>query len=43
MLAEPGGDDRAWQEGLIRRGFPMRPGSDFGLAGRLRITVGRAT
>jgi histidinol-phosphate aminotransferase len=40
ILAEPGGDDLAWQEGLIRRGFLVRPGSDFGLPGHLRITVG---
>ena len=40
VLAEPGGDDRAWQAGLIGRGFLVRPGSDFGLAGHLRITVG---
>jgi histidinol-phosphate/aromatic aminotransferase/cobyric acid decarboxylase-like protein len=41
VLAEPGGDDRALQEGLISRDFPMRPGSD--LVGHLRITIGRAT
>jgi histidinol-phosphate aminotransferase len=40
VLAEPGGDDRAWQEALLRRGFLVRPGSDFGLPGHLRITVG---
>lgn len=40
VLAEPGGDDAAWYEGLIRRGFLVRPGSEFGLPGHLRITVG---
>lgn len=29
-LGRPGDDDRAWQEGLIRRGLPIRPGWDFG-------------
>jgi len=40
VLASPGGDDLAWQAGLIRRGFLVRPGSDFGLPGHLRITIG---
>jgi histidinol-phosphate aminotransferase len=40
VLAEPGGDDVAWYEGLVRRRFLVRPGSEFGLAGHLRITVG---
>jgi histidinol-phosphate aminotransferase len=40
VLAGPGGDDLAWQARLIRHGFLVRPGSDFGLAGHLRITVG---
>jgi histidinol-phosphate aminotransferase len=40
VLAEPGGDDAAWFEGLVRRGFLVRPGSEFGLAGHLRITIG---
>jgi len=29
-----------WYEGLLRRGFLVRPGSEFGLDGQLRITVG---
>jgi histidinol-phosphate aminotransferase len=40
LLAEPGGDDAAWYEGLVRRGFLVRQGSEFGLAGHLRITIG---
>jgi histidinol-phosphate aminotransferase len=40
VLAEPGGDDLSWYEGLVRRGFLVRAGSEFGLAGHLRITVG---
>jgi len=33
-------DDMAMFEGMARRGFVIRPGSEFGLAGRVRITVG---
>ena len=40
VLANPGGDDLRWYEGLLRRGFLVRPGSEFGLEGHLRITVG---
>ncbi|MHB1508416.1 MAG: pyridoxal phosphate-dependent aminotransferase [Acidimicrobiales bacterium] len=40
ILAEPGGDDLSWYEGLVRRGFLVRPGSEFGLEGHLRITIG---
>lgn len=40
VLVEPGGDDASWYEGLVRRGFLVRPGSELGLPGRLRITVG---
>lgn len=40
LLADVGGDDRAWHEGLLREGFLVRPGSDFGLPGHLRITIG---
>ncbi len=40
ILAAPGGDDIALYEGLARRGFLVRPGHDFGLAGHLRITIG---
>ena len=37
---DPGGNDLEWYEGLLRRGFLVRPGSEFGLDGHLRITVG---
>jgi histidinol-phosphate aminotransferase len=40
VLAFPGGDDLAWYESLLRRRFLVRPGSEFGLAGHLRITIG---
>lgn len=40
VLAEPGGDDPDWYEGLLRRGFLVRRGSGFGLPGHLRITIG---
>lgn len=40
VLAEPGGDDLDWYAALIRHGYLVRPGSEFGLAGHLRITVG---
>ena len=40
VLANPGGDDHQWYEGLLRRGFLVRPGSEYGLGGHLRITVG---
>lgn len=40
VLANPGGDDGRWYEGLVRRGFLVRRGSEFGLEGHLRITVG---
>ncbi len=43
VLAAPGGDDLALYEALARRRFLVRPGSDFGLAGHLRITVGPAS
>lgn len=42
VLAEPGGDDLEWYEGLLRRGFLVRPGSEYGLNGHLRITIGPA-
>jgi len=42
VLANPGGNDRHWYEGLLRRGFLVRPGSEFGLEGHLRITGGPA-
>src|SRR2546423_1010795 len=40
LLVNVGGDDQKWYEGLVRRGFLVRPGSEFGLRGHLRITVG---
>ncbi len=40
ILAKPGGDDLSWYERLVRRGFLIRPGSEFGLEGHLRITIG---
>ena len=40
VLAQPGGDDLAWYEHLLRRGFLVRPGSEFKLPGHLRITIG---
>ncbi len=40
VLANPGGDDQLWYEGLLRRGFLVRPGSEYGLHGHLRITIG---
>lgn len=40
VLARPGGDDAAWYEALVRRGYLVRPGSEFDLPGHLRITVG---
>jgi histidinol-phosphate aminotransferase len=40
VLAAPGGNDVAWYEALIRRGFLVRPGHELGLPGHLRITIG---
>ncbi len=40
VLVNPGGDDHAWFEALLRRGFLVRQGSEYGLRGHLRITVG---
>ncbi len=40
VLADAGVDDLALFEGMVRRGFLIRPGSEFGLAGRVRITIG---
>jgi histidinol-phosphate aminotransferase len=40
LLVDAGGDDLEWYEGLLRRGFLVRPGSEYGLRGHLRITVG---
>ena len=40
ILANVGGDDGRWSEALVRRGYLVRPGSEYGLAGHLRITIG---
>jgi histidinol-phosphate aminotransferase len=40
LLADTGGNDLEWYEGLLRRGLLVRPGSEYGLRGHLRITVG---
>jgi histidinol-phosphate aminotransferase len=42
VLISLGADDRAVAEGLARRGLLIRPGSDFGLPGYARITIGPA-
>jgi histidinol-phosphate aminotransferase len=40
VLADVGVDDLALTEGLARRGFLVRAGSEFGLTGFVRITTG---
>jgi histidinol-phosphate aminotransferase len=40
LLAEVGGDDAALAGELVVRGFLVRPGSEFGLHGWIRVTVG---
>jgi histidinol-phosphate aminotransferase len=40
VLADVGVDDRALAERLLRRGLLIRPGSEFGRPGSVRITVG---
>jgi histidinol-phosphate aminotransferase len=40
LLVELGIDDLVVCEALLRRGLLVRPGSEFGLAGTVRITVG---
>ena len=40
VLVDVGVDDLALTEGLLRRGFLVRAGSEFGLAGCVRITTG---
>ena len=40
LLADLGVDDLALTEGLARRGFLVRAGSEFGLPGFVRITTG---
>jgi histidinol-phosphate aminotransferase len=42
VLARLDGDDAALAEGLATRGILIRPGTDFGLPGHVRITVGPA-
>lgn len=39
VLADTGVDDRALAERLLRRGLLVRPGSEFGRPGSVRITV----
>ena len=41
VLVDVGVDDVALTEGLARRGFLVRAGSEFGLSGYVRITTGR--
>jgi histidinol-phosphate aminotransferase len=40
ILVRVGVDDVALTDALVRRGLLLRPGSEFGLAGYVRITVG---
>jgi histidinol-phosphate aminotransferase len=40
LLVRHGGDDAALMDGLLRRGILVRPGSELGLPGWARITVG---
>jgi histidinol-phosphate aminotransferase len=40
LLVEHGADDDALADGLLRRGVLVRPGSELGLPGWARITVG---
>jgi histidinol-phosphate aminotransferase len=42
VLADAGVDDGALAERLLRRGLLIRPGSELGRPGSVRITVGRA-
>jgi histidinol-phosphate aminotransferase len=42
LLVEVGGDDAALAGELVVRGFLVRPGSEFGLDGYVRVTVGPA-
>ena len=39
-LLAVGGDDAALADELVVRGFLVRPGSEFGLDGWIRVTVG---
>ena len=40
LLVEHGADDAALADGLLRHGVLVRPGSELGLPGWARITVG---
>jgi histidinol-phosphate aminotransferase len=40
LLVDVGGDDAVLAGELVLRGFLVRPGSEFGLIGRVRVTVG---
>jgi histidinol-phosphate aminotransferase len=40
LLVYAGGDDLALADALLRRGFLVRPGQDFGMPGYLRVTIG---
>jgi histidinol-phosphate aminotransferase len=40
LLVDVGTDDGALAEALLRRGFLIRPGQDFGMPGYVRITIG---
>jgi histidinol-phosphate aminotransferase len=40
LLVQVGGDDAALAAELVVRGFLVRPGSEFGLEGWIRVTVG---
>jgi histidinol-phosphate aminotransferase len=40
LLVYAGGSDLALAEALLRRGFLVRPGQDFGMPGYLRVTIG---
>jgi histidinol-phosphate aminotransferase len=40
LLVYVGGDDLALARALLRRGFLVRPGQDFGMPGYLRVTIG---
>ncbi|HSE81247.1 MAG TPA: histidinol-phosphate transaminase [Gaiellaceae bacterium] len=42
LLVDVGVDDVALTDGLVRRGFLVRAGSEFGLGGCVRITTGPA-
>jgi histidinol-phosphate aminotransferase len=40
LLVRVGVDDLALAEALLRRGLLVRPGSDFGMPGYIRVTIG---